>query len=361
MKNKFYRLLTFLPLLLALSITNIYQDPANIFHDESDKQAEAILNGYAVYNTIGNRNERAVKKNIILGMDKQIDCIALGSSLIMSVNQDLVGTTSFYNLGVSGGDYYDILGQLGLMDFAGKRAERFIINIDSIFFNEELYDYRHELLMPYAKYYADKMNGKANAVLNQNLQDRSSWESVKQAFSISYFQASIRQVQKNNSFKIMQRRWGIVEDIRKEIWSFYGNDGSWTYQKSYQENTVDFVKEDIANYNIARYFSKDRHLSDLEKQRLKDLVQYLYQQNIQVDLFLCPLSPGLWDRLEEESEHYSYIKEIEDYIKEISKEFDVKIIGSYNPYSIGISNSDFYDARHIRREVLPKYFDFEEN
>ena len=51
MKNKFYRLLTFLPLLLALSITNIYQDPANIFHDESDKQAEAILNGYAVYNT----------------------------------------------------------------------------------------------------------------------------------------------------------------------------------------------------------------------------------------------------------------------------------------------------------------------
>ena len=359
MKNKFYRLLTFLPLLLVLSFTNIYQDPANIFHDESDKQAEAILNGYAVYNTIGNRNERAVKKNIILGMAKQIDCIALGSSLIMCVNQDLVGTTSFYNLGVSGGDYYDVIGQLGLMDIAGKKVQSVIINVDSILFNEALYDSKHNLLMPYANYYIEKMNG-LDVTLTPQVSEDNLLKKINQIFSVSYFQASIEQVQKNNSFKIKQDRWGIVEDQNTTKWSFYDIDGSWHYPKSYQSNKLDYIQTDIANYDMAQYLSKDRHLSNDEKQRFEKLIKYLNEQNIKIKLFLCPLSLGLWDRMQAESEDYTYIMEIEEYIKEISQKYPIKLIGSYNPYFVGISNSDFYDARHVRREALSKYFQFKD-
>lgn len=106
---------------MFLVITNIYQDPANIFHDESKEIAESIVAGYAAYSATGNGNEREVKHNLIMVMPKETDCIAVGPSLVMCVNKDIVGTDSFINLGVSGSDIYDILAQFGLMDIYGKR------------------------------------------------------------------------------------------------------------------------------------------------------------------------------------------------------------------------------------------------
>ena len=42
----------------------------------------------------------------------------------------------------------------------------------------------------------------------------------------------------------------------------------------------------------------------------------------------------------------------------MSNKYNLKTIGTYNPYKIGMKDEDFYDARHVRRELLGIYFDF---
>ncbi len=42
----------------------------------------------------------------------------------------------------------------------------------------------------------------------------------------------------------------------------------------------------------------------------------------------------------------------------MAKKYNLKITGSYNPYNLDMEDKDFYDARHVRHELLGTYFDF---
>ena len=52
------------------------------------------------------------------------------------------------------------------------------------------------------------------------------------------------------------------------------------------------------------------------------------------------------------------LDEIEAYAREVADEYDIKLTGSYNPYKVGISDADFWDARHIQHDKLSEFFDF---
>ncbi len=98
---KLLRLFSGIPLVFLLIFTNIYQDPAGVFHDDSMGIANAILSGKAARSITGNANERAIKQIIIENMPNDINCVAVGPSLIMSIGKETVNEASFYNLGVS--------------------------------------------------------------------------------------------------------------------------------------------------------------------------------------------------------------------------------------------------------------------
>lgn len=357
MDKKFVRLILFIPILVLLMITNIYQDPANLFHDDSKPIAHAILSGHSVYSTMGNEMERAVKYNLILKMSDEIDCVAIGSSLVMCVNQGIVREKTFYNLGVSGADYNDILSQLGLLAYYGKKPKRIILCVDFRFFDEDLYGNDSANLYPYAEFMIEKMKGQQTKI--EKKKDKTNFiRNLEQIFSISYFQASVAQIQKNKSFKAAGNRWGIVGENFDGSKNYYNSDASLTYDKEHQQNGVDYVKYHSKYYDIVKEFSYNKHLDDKDKKKFNDLISYLLHDGINVELFLCPATPDIWDRLELDNEHYNYGKEIEKYVREIAWKYQLKITGSYNPYKIGIKNEDFYDARHVRRESLPLFFDF---
>ena len=136
-------------------------------------------------------------------------------------------------------------------------------------------------------------------------------------------------------------------------------DASWVYARSYQNRTEEDVRKDSEEYNIERQFSKGEHISEYCKEIFEKLIGYLLSQGIEVDLYLCPVAPSLWDRIEAEETEYPIIGEIEKYANRVAKEYDLKITGAYNPYDLDMKDKDFYDARHVRHELLGTYFDFE--
>ena len=303
---------------------------------------------------------REVKHNLIMVMPKETDCIAVGPSLVMCVNKDIVGTDSFINLGVSGSDIYDILAQFGLMDIYGKKTKRVIFCVDSYSFDESFYaadGAQNAILMPYTDYMLQVLNGVPPLPIHYN--DGSDIKTqIEQAFSISYFQASWDQVRLNGTYAMSDKRWGIVPEGWDGSKPYYGVDGSWTYAASYQANDINYVLEQCASYDIEKQFAYDRHISEYSKEIIEKLIAYLTNQGIEVELFLCPLAPSLWDRLEAEKSHYVILDEITDFVKEMSNKYDLKITGTYNPYELGIKDENFYDSRHVRRELMGEFFDF---
>ena len=112
---KWLKLITMVPLVCLLVITNIYEDPANIFHNDSVSIANAILSGNEAYFGSGNGDERAVKMELIEEMPKNIECLTLGPSLSMGIRETNVGTDSYYNLSASGLNFYDFLAEFGMI------------------------------------------------------------------------------------------------------------------------------------------------------------------------------------------------------------------------------------------------------
>lgn len=357
---KWLKLISVIPLICFLVITNIYQDPANIFHDESKEIAESIVDGHAAYSATGNGNEREVKHNLIMVMPDETDCIAVGPSLVMCVNKDIVGSDSFINLGVSGADINDILAQFGLMEIYGKKTKRVILCVDSYSFNESIYAVegaRNAPLWPYTEYMLQILNGEEPVPVYFN-DGQDIKIQMEQAFSISYFQASWDQVIRNRTYAMSDKRWGVVTEGFDGSKPYYGVDGSWTYAASYQANDINYVLQQCAGYDIETEFAYDRHISEYSKDVFEKLIAYLTNQGIEVELYLCPLAPSLWDRLEVEKSHYAILDELTEFSKEMSNKYDLKITGTYNPYELGIKDEDFYDSRHVRRELMGEFFDF---
>lgn len=342
-------------LLGFLVLVNCYVDPANLFHNVSTEIADSVIAGNSTYITSGNMNERLVKQRIIETMPDEIECIAVGPSVMFGISQNHVNTDSYYNLGVSGADFYDIMAQFGLMELQGKTPKRVIFCVDSYFFNKALYDTftRNTTYKPYADYMLRVLDGETNPEVPKSDTKAESVERIKQMFSVSYFQSSVEYVQVKGSLNIP--RWGVADETYSG--SYYMPDGSMHYAESYENSTVEDVIKEVEGFDVNYYFTPYEHISEESMEAFEKLIVYLQAQGTQVDLFLCPVCPSLWDRLDETVNPILW--DVEDFAQNMSEKYELNIIGSYNPYNLGIPDSSFYDTRHVRHEMLEEYFEFQ--
>lgn len=362
MKKRWFHLFAIVPLIGILLVTNIYEDPANIFHNDSVSIANAILDGNATYFESGNGDERAVKLALIEGMPKHVECITIGPSLSMGIRNFNVGTDSYYNLSASSLNFYEYLAEFGLLQINDVHADRVIFCVDTYFFDENMYlqGSINDDMMKYAAYMQELLDGNS-----PNIPSKNTWEDLRvqleQAFSITYFQSSVAFIQSNNSYKLPNKRWGIVDE-NTENFAHYLSDASWVYDLPYRSRTAEEVLTESDQYNIEKQFSKGEHISEYSMEIFNKLIDYLQGQGTVVEFYLCPLSPALWDRMESNSDadKYFILDEVETFALKVANEKGIKVTGSYNPYNVGITNADFLDARHVRHDMLEKYFDFKE-
>lgn len=346
---------TFSPLLALLIIVNIYYDPVNVFHNVSRSIADSLLANNSTYITSGNMNEREVKQYIIEDMPEDIDCISIGSSTMFGIRSEHVGTENYYNLGVSGADFYDILAQFGLMEIHGKVPKRVIFCVDTYFFDENMLSIltRHIPYKPYANYMIQILNGENPSVPQKNT-FADDIQKFSQMFSVSSFQTAVDYFMEYKTLNV--ERWGIADADYDGTYSYYLADGSMMYPVDYRNNTVDDVVKDAASYDVTYYFSSGEHISETSMDVFEKLICYLEDQGTEVILFLPPLCPSLWNKCSEDVTPILW--EVEAFAQEMAEKYELKMVGSYNPYTVGMTDADFYDCRHMRHECLDEYFDF---
>ena len=69
-----------------------------------------------------------------------------------------------------------------------------------------------------------------------------------------------------------------------------------------------------------------------------------------------PFSPAIWDNTDWNK--YSDLKELDTWSRKLAEEKHITTIGSYNPHELGLENTDFMDARHLKRSAIAKHFKF---
>lgn len=356
--NKWIKLLVFLPIPLVMMGTSYLVDPSGIFHEECNQEvAKSIVAGNNTLIANGNVNEREVKHRLIENMPAHVDCIAIGPSLVMGVRRSDVGTDSFYNLGESGADFYDILAQFGLLELNHKQYDRVVFCVDTYFFDENLNKTftRNKDLRPYADYMLSILEGnqQKNPSEGNHLQRLSHY---KELLSPSCFQTALRLVKKRGMKDAFTgEKWMVVDNDVYDT-AYYMADGSWVYPlKTQQQDEKDVLKGSMG-YDIEKQFSKGKHLGSYQQETFEKLLQYLQAKNVQVELFLCPVPPSLWKRID--NDDYHVLGELEIFAYNMAAKYNLKLTGAYNPHTLGMGDKDFYDARHVRHELLSKYFDF---
>ncbi|MBR1796719.1 MAG: hypothetical protein IJ757_01700 [Clostridiales bacterium] len=357
MRKGWLRLLTFIPLLGVLFGINYYEDPGNVFHEASQEIADAMLAGQNVYLGSSNCNDRMLVTSLIEGMPKHVDCLTIGPSLTMGIRRGNVGTDSYYNLSMSNLCFTDMMAEFGLLELNGVEYDRVILCLDVFMFDPELNaEYTSPEMEPYATYMLGKLEGREMAYPNAYVNYERFKDQVREIMSVSYFQSCVWFIRSNESLKIPTDRWGIVDESTQDM-AYYMSDGSYVYSAGYRANDEEYVT------NQAKFFeydvvAPDRHIDPTYAQQIRLLMDYLTARGVEVDFYISPFCPTIWELIQLQGEHCPIVGEIEQYLNELAEEYGFGVIGSYNPYVVGVTEADYWDSRHLSHDRMNELFDF---
>lgn len=354
--KKWLRLLWFIPLVLIIPLVNIVGDPAGIYRNDSEKIAESIISGHYTRFGSGNCNERRVKAKVIENMPSKVDCIIVGPSTVGNIDGEMAGEDLFVNLGVSSSDLYDIMAQFGMMEVYGKKADRVIFCVDNYFFDEKFYEgfTHHDEYKSYADYMIEKIEGKQPGIPNSDRMAAAK-AGLSQIFSVTYFQSAVTVIFNNGIYDLLFRKdWSVNPDDYKE--SCFRPDASTIQSASALNATVDDVYKHAKEYDLEYSLSIDECPTEFSKTVFENMVVYLLSEGVDVDLFLSPFSPALYERID--LSRYPMISEVEEFARQMSDRYSLDLIGSYNPEAVGIDNDAFVDGRHIKGFRMTEFFDF---
>ena len=359
-----------LPLVLLLIGINLFADPGCLYSPSMTEEfAEGILNGHDMYAVSGNIDERGAIIKRIKGMTHSYTVEAVGPSLIMCLSSEMLNTNSFMNFGESGANYYDIMSIIGQLDKKDLLPKRIIITIDTMLFDKAHteVDKRYTIQVDSAYYMLHKLNSNTADILQNTSKEKSLKTRISSLIQIArqysqlvrlgYFQSSIELIKKYGSSVFS--RVGIVDD--EYTGAYWRKDGSYVYTLEVQNQSVETVYKKTENYvtnsfegQITQYASVDSEF----KKNFELLINYLENSGVQVEFFLCPFHPVVYNEIQANPEKWSLPLQIEEYITAYAIDKNIRIIGSYNPDNCGVDETDFYDSRHLRAESLAKNIDF---
>ncbi|MGP1457980.1 MAG: hypothetical protein ACTTKL_01530 [Treponema sp.] len=331
-------------LLVVIGPVNYTVDRANRLHDIYADMANLIMDGNPVFIETGDLDERMLKLEIIKRLPKTGLTLALGPSFIMSVNKDVVKTNAFYNLATSGSTAYDDLNTLGMLKFYGIKPERLLLSVNAKYFVRAIFgtDEQYKPFHLYGKYY------RGEHINSEPHDEHTFFTDIKNLLSIAYFQSNLDYVKKNRRFYIGER-YGIW--TKADTRNAYMPDGSWVYEKKRR----DVMETDIVNacrhFNVVDKLGSHESMDSESKDIFNKTILDLQAQGIMVDLFISPLPPALWKKITESNSTL-----FENILNFVGQYDGVRIFGSFDPSNYDLTNADYYDPLHIRREKLGVLF-----
>lgn len=359
-------------MLLAVPLVNYYGDASGMYHAEGEPGspiavADALMAGQNVEN-LGNYDERLVRRIVVNNMERK-STVVLGSSRAAMISADMLGEygEDMFGCGVAAGSIYDVIGFYGVLWQQDKLPDTLVIVMDPWMLNDNYSDsesrWKEVVGDGYCAYLTQRLGIDCDPSLlkvhpladTDPENDRTTLGNMgkdlfRNLFSVTYFQSSLQSLTKNGT----GQSWFTTED-------HYGNlgvlrsDGSFCYPFDYRTATAQ-QKLTQASMTLGNIIGLEDYpsLDTADRALFECFLQQVQKDGVEVKLVMFPLSNILWDDMAGKAEHYRTFFETEAMMRTIAEAAGCDIVGSYDPYSMALDYTSFYDGYHPTDFVVAK-------
>ena len=349
-------------LLAATALTNFIVDPGNIypkyFSQENKITPEAyvkklIESEYGLLMPKNTWNERDIKK-ALAEYPINYDCAVIGSSHAMQIssnrqNKSLTSIcSSLKNLGLSGGALEDYLAMSNII----LKNTEFLPKTVVFGINPWLLNFgRDRRWTRYEQDYFEMKNKLSLKYLSSHLNDNNDSSKdllIKNLFNLQYLKRSLSVISKpkietTTPASKFNHNSGLTLPVTLP-------DGSHIYSNTFIEkakNEINII-EGWNSYKIVNNsYYQDNAIKTFEK-----LIQHLMDSKINIVFVLLPYHHSVWSHPDQPIIKAFNI--IEDKVHDIAEQYEIKVIGSFNPNDIGCLENEFFDSMHPIDKCLMK-------
>lgn len=346
-------ILVITPILLFVISVNYFGDAANLFSsDYENRIASGILKGHNVTN-VDNYNERLLQRLLITNTDLCPKVLILGSSRVMLLNSSLLKEASVFNNGVSGASVEDLIAIIQMYDQKKCIPKKIIIGLDPWTLNPNNTQSRWKSLD--TEYYSFLQKIGIYEPENSTLKKLKYAISKKiyyyQLFSPSYFKGSLTSLLNFETNKPRVTDKTLNEGFTKV------SDGSIVYDLKFRTASTEEKGKIISAFTSNGIYSIENFhdLSINIEQKLDSLVHFIKSKNSTIEFLLIPYHPKVYEIIDNK-EKYKQVKASEVFFNSLAVKYGAKVIGSFNPTTLKMTDLDFYDGMHLNEVGLKKLF-----
>lgn len=339
--------LLLLPLIAAMVWFNYTVDRSGLFNGDRYER-EVALSLLAGNNLTGyeQMDERQINALYVQNMEQAPDTAAIGSSRILQLSAEIAGTEDFYNFGMIGAGFKDLLATFYLFDRADKLPNNLIIGLDPwiLSASPNATDYRTDIEL-----YNEFLTTRFGIQTDYEAPDEGAL--LQALISPSYLQGNVEYYFRDQSFE--KKPSVLTGDLYSQVTEVKMSDGAVLYSEEFRDADLGAVEsralESCSSYAHVHDFEElDPTLCSL----FDRFIQYVQGKGVNVIFVLTPHHPTLYTYLRENAASYQGFFLAEPWFAEYAQEHNIPLYGSYNPYVAGISESGFYDGLHIKGEAL---------
>ena len=296
-------------------------------------------------------DERQVSRLLVQNAKKPPNTVALGSSRILQMDSKTAGTNDFFNYGMVGADYMDVLGTFYLMDKAEKLPENIIIGFDPWLLNgnDDALDKRSDKQL-FAEFATKELG------VDMGYQAKDESDKYRALFSLSYFQGNLEYYFRDALLE--KKPSPVLGDIENQITETKRGDGSVYYTKELRNATRE--EADALAMAQAGTFLRMQGYEAPDKTLLQIYDKFFTlaeQKDVNIILVLTPYHPLLWNIVWAQKADFPGFFETEAAVRALAERHNIPVYGSYNPYALeDIGSDDFYDGLHVRTSGIAKFF-----
>jgi len=278
-------------------------------------------------------DERQFIKNRIIYETMDPKILIIGSSRVMQISNKNFDK-KMINLAVSGASIED---QVAITEMALEKfnPDLILLGVDPWLFNKHDGQSRWESIFDEYKLTLEniKLMNKKNLIL----------ESSEKKINYLFYENILK-----SAYNFLNIRKLILDNNGQNSQSLKSNiilrDGSRLIKEQTKRREI---KPKVINYSMQRYVYSEENYEIYKKflEYLKDI----HKKN--VVLVLVPYSPLSYELSVETKPYYV---EIEKKFKQLSKQLNIKIIGSYNSLNVKCNETEFHDNMHPNNMCMSK-------
>lgn len=346
--------LAFTPIPLFMMWFNYTVDRSGLFQGQQFERdvASMLLEGNHITG-YEKMDERQISALLVRQMDKAPNTVALGSSRILQMDRHTAGTEDFFNFGMVGADFYDVLGTFYLFVKEDKLPQNVIIGLDPWLLNdsEDAIDYRSDKNL-YAEFLAEELGIDAEYAEEDK---EAKWKALT---SPSYFQGNMEYYLRDRDLRKMPTVVESPDEYENNITEIKCNDGSVRYTSEMRNWTQEEVNT-IA-YIHGTTFLRCGDYSEPSQSRallLKQFLNYVQSKGVNVYVVLTPYHPTTMGYVLTNPEAFTGFLQTEQLVRRVCAETNVPVYGSYYPFALpGVDETDFADGIHCKTTCIAKFW-----